>query len=126
MPVVRPISKTAIDSGRGIRVGSGQGRRESDELRSEYDFSKGVRGKHHEAYEAGTNVVLLDADVAKAFPDSPSINKALRMLLEIRDTEKAKSLGAQVKRDVTEVPGMGWFSIIVDPTGAPLGLWQTA
>jgi len=35
-------------------------------------------------------------------------------------------LGAQVLKDVTEVPQMGWFSIITDPTGAALGLWQTA
>jgi predicted enzyme related to lactoylglutathione lyase len=41
-------------------------------------------------------------------------------------TEKAKSLGARVMKDVTEVPGMGWFSIIIDPTGAALGLWQNA
>jgi predicted enzyme related to lactoylglutathione lyase len=41
-------------------------------------------------------------------------------------TEKARSLGAQVLKDVTEVPQMGWFSIIADPTGATLGLWQTA
>jgi uncharacterized protein len=41
-------------------------------------------------------------------------------------TAKAKSLGASVMKDVTEVPGMGWFSIIADPTGAHLGLWQTA
>ncbi len=40
-------------------------------------------------------------------------------------TAKAKSLGAQVMRDKTEVPQMGWFSIITDPTGAHLGLWQT-
>jgi len=39
-------------------------------------------------------------------------------------TKKAKSLGATVMRDVTEVPGMGWFSIITDPTGAMLGLWK--
>ena len=39
-------------------------------------------------------------------------------------TKKAQSLGAKVMKDVTEVPGMGWFSIIVDPTGAMLGLWQ--
>ena len=56
---------------------------ETDELRSEYDFSGGVRGKHHAAYKTGTNVVLLDADVAKAFPDSSSVNRALRMLLEV-------------------------------------------
>ena len=39
-------------------------------------------------------------------------------------TQKAKSLGATVMKDKTEVPEMGWFTIIVDPTGAPLGLWQ--
>jgi uncharacterized protein len=39
-------------------------------------------------------------------------------------TKKAKSLGAIVMKDVTEVPGFGWLSIIVDPTGAMLGLWK--
>ena len=39
-------------------------------------------------------------------------------------TEKARSLGAKVERDVTEVPNMGWLSILSDPTGAALGLWQ--
>jgi predicted enzyme related to lactoylglutathione lyase len=39
-------------------------------------------------------------------------------------TAKAKTLGAQVIRDVTEVPNMGWFSIVADPTGATFGLWQ--
>jgi uncharacterized protein len=39
-------------------------------------------------------------------------------------TQKAKSLGATVMRDVTEVMGAGWFSIIIDPTGAALGLWK--
>ena len=58
-------------------------RRKVAELRPEYDFSRGVRGKHHLAYRAGTNVVFLDADVAQAFPDSPSVNRALRMLLEL-------------------------------------------
>ncbi len=40
-------------------------------------------------------------------------------------TKKAKSLGATVMQDVTEVMGMGWLSIIIDPTGAALGLWKT-
>ena len=40
-------------------------------------------------------------------------------------TKKAISLGAKVVKEVTEVPGMGWFSVIADPTGAVLGLWQT-
>lgn len=41
-------------------------------------------------------------------------------------TDKAKSLGASIIRDVTEVPGMGWLSIIQDPQGAVLGLWKAA
>lgn len=39
-------------------------------------------------------------------------------------TKKAQSLGATVHKDVTEVPDMGWFSVISDPTGAAFGLWQ--
>jgi hypothetical protein len=54
-----------------------------DEMRPEYDFSHAVRGKHHAAYRAGTNVVLLDADVAEAFPDSASVNRALRLLIDL-------------------------------------------
>jgi len=41
-------------------------------------------------------------------------------------TKKARELGAKIARDVTEVPGFGWLSIIVDPTGAELGLWKAA
>jgi hypothetical protein len=40
-------------------------------------------------------------------------------------TAKAKSLGATIAKDVTEVANYGWFSVIVDPTGAALGLWQS-
>jgi hypothetical protein len=57
--------------------------RPDGEMRPEYDFSHAVRGKHHSAYRAGTNVVLLDADVAEAFPDSASVNRALRVLLKL-------------------------------------------
>lgn len=39
-------------------------------------------------------------------------------------TQKASTLGAQVIRDCNEVPGMGWFSILIDPTGAAIALWQ--
>jgi hypothetical protein len=49
----------------------------------EYDFSKGVRGKHYAAYKAGTNVVFLDPDVAEAFADSASVNQALRLLVKL-------------------------------------------
>src|ERR1019366_9221364 len=59
---------------------------DNDDMRREYDFSNAVRGKHHEAYRAGTNVVFLDPDVAKAFADSASVNQALRMLLQLART----------------------------------------
>ncbi|RJQ16255.1 MAG: VOC family protein [Nitrospiraceae bacterium] len=39
-------------------------------------------------------------------------------------TKKAKSLGADIAKDVTEIPDFGWFSVIIDPTGAAFGLWQ--
>jgi hypothetical protein len=56
-------------------------RNDNHEMRPEYDFSHGVRGKHYEAYRPGTNVVFLDADMAQAFGDSASVNQALRLLL---------------------------------------------
>ena len=62
-----------------------------DELIPEYDFSKmkgGVRGKYVERYRAGTNIVLLDPDVAQAFPTSDSVNEALRMLMQIAQRQK--------------------------------------
>ncbi|MEX2582143.1 MAG: hypothetical protein WD766_02645 [Gemmatimonadota bacterium] len=49
----------------------------------EYDFSNGVRGKYAERYARGTNVVLLDDDVAEVFPDSAAVNRALRALASI-------------------------------------------
>ncbi|MBK8232494.1 MAG: hypothetical protein IT349_15840 [Candidatus Eisenbacteria bacterium] len=53
------------------------------EMRAEYDFSGGVRGKHAARYSKGTNVIVLDPDVAKEFPDSESVNSTLRALLPI-------------------------------------------
>jgi hypothetical protein len=55
----------------------------NDELRREYDFSGGVRGKHYAAYRKGTNVVFLDPDIARVFKDSASVNRALRSLLDL-------------------------------------------
>lgn len=54
-----------------------------DDMRPEYDFSAGVRGKHHKAYRQGHNVVFLDADVAQAFKSSEAVNQALRLLLQL-------------------------------------------
>lgn len=55
----------------------------SDEMRAGYDFSDAVQGKHHRAYSEGTNVVLLEPDVARIFKDSASVNRTLRLLIEI-------------------------------------------
>jgi hypothetical protein len=52
-------------------------------MRAEYDFSGGVRGKYAEQYRRGTNVILLEPELAKAFPDSKSVNDALRTLLSV-------------------------------------------
>ena len=49
-------------------------------MRDEYDFSGGVRGKYAKRYREGTNLVRLDPDVAKLFPTSEAVNKALRDL----------------------------------------------
>jgi hypothetical protein len=49
----------------------------------EYDFSGGIRGKYVDRYRRGTNVVLLDPELTEAFPDSKSVNDALRALLAI-------------------------------------------
>lgn len=58
-------------------------------------------------------------------PGAPSTWLAYVLVDDVKAaTQKAKSLGATVAKDVTEVPDAGWFSIIVDPTGAALGLWK--
>jgi hypothetical protein len=57
-------------------------RRDPDML-DEYDFSKGVRGKYAKRYAEGTNIVVLSPDVAAVFPDSESVNEALRVLVKV-------------------------------------------
>lgn len=58
-----------------------------DDLRPEYDFdfAKAVRGKHYEAYQRSTNVVVLDPDVAAAFRSSGAVNAALRSMLQFAE-----------------------------------------
>jgi hypothetical protein len=64
----------------------------ADEMRPEYDFSGGVRGKHYKAYQGGTNIVLLEPDIAEVFKDSESVNHALRMLLNLAGKEVQRNL----------------------------------
>lgn len=60
-------------------------------MRKEYDFSKGVRGKYARKYKEGTNIVVLDPDVAKVFKTPTSVNQVLRSLAEIIKTQKQKA-----------------------------------
>ncbi len=62
-----------------------------DDMRAEYDFRKGVRGKHAKSYKEGTNVVVLDADVAADYPTAESVNDALRALSKIAKRQKSRS-----------------------------------
>ncbi len=78
-------------------------KKSSDELRPEYDFdySKAVRGKYYrKLIDEGSNVVILEPDIAKAFRDSVSVNEALRSLLDLtRSTKRltSRSTGREKK-----------------------------
>jgi hypothetical protein len=65
------------------------GERDSEML-EEYDFSGGVRGKYVDCFAKGSNVVVLDPDVARVFTDSESVNQALRALVEIIQHQSEK------------------------------------
>ncbi len=58
-------------------------KKKTDQLLTEYDFSNGIRGKYTRRFQAGTNLVVLAPDVIKIFPDSNSVNDALRALAKI-------------------------------------------
>ncbi|MGD0992162.1 MAG: hypothetical protein ABR998_06805 [Gemmatimonadales bacterium] len=62
-----------------------------DTMLPEYDFSRAQRGVTAKRYAEGTNVVLLDADVAAAFPDAASVNEALRTLMRVAARQVRRS-----------------------------------
>ena len=69
-----------------------------DDLRPEYrwrDIGPGVRGKYLESYRSGTNLVLLQPDVAKAFPTDEAVNDALRSFMDVAEgpMDSTKSTG---------------------------------
>lgn len=57
--------------------------RNDPDMQKEYDFSKGVRGKYAEKYAEGANVVVIEPDIAKYFPDQEAVNDALRSIVDI-------------------------------------------
>lgn len=65
-----------------------------DELLPEYDLKQllkhGVRGKYAQRYRAGTNLVLLEPDVAKEFPNDKAVNDALRLVVELTKVRNGK------------------------------------
>jgi hypothetical protein len=66
----------------------------SDELRSEYDLEQllesGVQGKYAGRYREGTNIVLLDGDVAEAFPNDEAVNEALRLVIKLTKVPRSE------------------------------------
>ncbi len=64
----------------------------SDELRPEYDLKKllkgGERGKYADRYRAGTNLVLLEPEVAKAFPNEKAVNEALKLVMKLKQVQE--------------------------------------
>ena len=66
-----------------VRAALGSSMRAKRTPRKENSISQGVRGKHHEAYRAGTNVVFPDPDIAEIFTDSAAVNQALRQLVKL-------------------------------------------
>jgi hypothetical protein len=73
----------------------------NDDLLPEYDLRKllpaGQRGKYAERYKEGTNLVLLDSDVAKVFPDGESVNEALRLVIELSKISAGKKRRSTTK-----------------------------
>jgi hypothetical protein len=84
-------------------------RRKTDELRREYDFASmrgGVRGKYSKRFKAGTNLVLLEPEVAKAFPTAAAVNEALRAVLQA--TRVVRRSSTQPKRTLQQTkPAQG-------------------
>jgi hypothetical protein len=66
-----------------------------DDLRPEYDFRKllkgGVQGKYASRFREGTNLVLLEHDVAEAFPNDESVNEALRLVIQLKKLPKTET-----------------------------------
>lgn len=61
------------------------------EMLEEYDFTNAVQGKYSKEYAEGTNVVMIEPDVAIYFPDHDSVNEALRSLIEIIKKQKNRA-----------------------------------
>jgi len=68
--------------------------KQKDEMLEEYDFSDGIRGKYAQRYKEGVNIVKLDSDVTKFFPDAKSVNEALRTLIKLIENSNSIKLSS--------------------------------
>ena len=73
---------------KGTRAKKVSRRDGDDEMRPEYDFSGGVRGKYAKRYAEGTNLILLEPDLAAEFPNSRSVSRALRAYLKSKSKRR--------------------------------------
>jgi len=64
--------------------------RSDEEMRAHYDFTEGIRGKYARRYAEGTNVVVLDPDVARLFPNREAVNETLRAVAQIVQIQKRR------------------------------------
>ncbi len=71
-----------------------QKKTEDMEMREEYDFSGGIRGKYAKRYAEGTNVIVLDPELTELFPDSKSVNEALKYLAKLVHQTRKKAAKA--------------------------------
>ena len=67
--------------------------KEKDTMREEYDFTGGIRGKYAKRFSDGSNIIALDPDVAKLFPDSKTVNEVLRSIAKIAQQKVNKVAG---------------------------------
>jgi len=78
-------------------------REKADDLRPEYDLRKllkdGVQGKYADRFREGTNIVLLDQDVAEAFPSDKAVNEALRLVIQLRKLPRPEKQGVPKDSD---------------------------
>ena len=76
-----------------------------EDMLPEYDFTGAVRGKYYERYRDGTNVILLDPDVAEVFRDATAVNDALRLLVSVAEAKATKQrAGATMRKRANRAP----------------------
>jgi len=69
------------------------------DLLEEYDFSKGVQGKYADRFREGTNLVLLDRDIAEAFPSDEAVNTALRLVMQLQQLPRSEKRSVPKESD---------------------------